>query len=59
VAFPALRLDQHNPRCLHEQDAQIAIAALGYPAQDRAACPYSKLGMPEKLQDFFGFRHRP
>ena len=37
VALPALRLDQHNPRRLHEQDAQIAIAALGYLAQDRAA----------------------
>src|SRR5450756_969012 len=37
VALPAFGLVQHNPRRLHEQYAQIAIAALGYPAQDRAA----------------------
>src|SRR5438270_8883844 len=28
MALPALRLDQHDPRGLHEQNAQIAIAAL-------------------------------
>ena len=28
MALPALRLDQHDPRRLHEQDAQLAIAAL-------------------------------
>src|SRR5271169_3545428 len=37
VALPALRLDQYDPRCLHEQDAQVAIAAFGYPAEDRSA----------------------
>src|SRR5215470_13188345 len=30
MALPALGLDQHDPRRLDEQDAQIAIAALGY-----------------------------
>ena len=28
VALPALGLDQHNPCRLHEQDPQVAIAAL-------------------------------
>jgi hypothetical protein len=28
VALPALWLDQYDPRCLHEQDAQVAIATL-------------------------------
>src|SRR5258706_9615878 len=36
VAFPALRSDQHHPGCLHEQDAQVTIAALGYLAEDGA-----------------------
>src|SRR5664280_966860 len=36
VALPALRLDQHNPRRLHEQNPQVAVAALGYLAQDCA-----------------------
>src|SRR5262245_33717389 len=36
MALPALGLDQHNPSRLHEQDAQVAITALGYLAQDRA-----------------------
>src|ERR1700704_2221125 len=31
-----LHLDQHDPSCLHEQDAQVSITALGYLAQDRA-----------------------
>jgi hypothetical protein len=35
MALPALGLDQHNPCRLHEQDPQVAIAALGYLAQDR------------------------
>jgi hypothetical protein len=29
MALPALGFDQHNPSRLHEQDAQVAIAALG------------------------------
>src|SRR5215813_3250415 len=36
VALPALRLDQDHPGGLNEQRAQVAIAALGYLAQDRA-----------------------
>ena len=36
VALPALRLDQHDPCRLHEQDAQVAIAAFGYLAEDGA-----------------------
>src|SRR5690349_5746566 len=36
MAFPDLRFDQHDPCCLHEQNAQVAIAALRYLAQDRA-----------------------
>src|SRR5262249_61319095 len=36
MALPALSLDQHDPRRLHEQNPQIAIAALGYLAQNRA-----------------------
>jgi hypothetical protein len=36
VAFlPAFRFDEHDPGCLHEQDAQVAIAAPGYLAEDR------------------------
>src|SRR4029434_2302283 len=36
VALPALRPDQDDPGSLDEQHAQVAIAALGYLAQDRA-----------------------
>ena len=36
MALPALGFDQHDPGRLHEQDAQVAIAALGYLAQDGA-----------------------
>src|ERR1700704_3916645 len=36
VPLPALRLDENDPRCLHEQHAQIAISPLRYLAQDRA-----------------------
>src|SRR6187431_1444386 len=36
MPLPALRLDQYDPRRLHEQDPQVAIAALGYLAQDRS-----------------------
>src|SRR5260370_27094264 len=34
VALPALRLDQHDPCRLHEQNRQIAIATPGYLAED-------------------------
>ena len=33
VTFPVLYFDQHNPCRLHEQNPQVAIATLGYPAQ--------------------------
>src|SRR6516162_2654366 len=33
MTLPALRFDQHHPGSLHEQNAQIAIAALGYLAE--------------------------
>jgi hypothetical protein len=33
AALPAPGLDQHNPCRLHEQDTQVAIAALGYFAE--------------------------
>src|ERR1700728_1014999 len=36
MALPTLRLDQDNPRRLHEQDAKVAIAALRYLAEDGA-----------------------
>jgi hypothetical protein len=36
VTLPALRLDQHGPRRLNQQNAQVAIAAFGYLAKDRA-----------------------
>jgi hypothetical protein len=29
VAFPDLRFDQHDPRRLHEQNSQVAIATPG------------------------------
>src|SRR4029450_11148236 len=34
VVLPDLRLDQHDPRRLHEQNPQIAIATSGYLAED-------------------------
>jgi tetratricopeptide (TPR) repeat protein len=34
VALPDLRLDQHNPRRLHEQNPQVTIATSGYLAED-------------------------
>ena len=36
MALPALRLDQHDPCRLNEQNPQVAIATLGYLAQDGA-----------------------
>lgn len=35
--WPALRPQQHDARGLDEQHAQVAVASLGDPAQDRAA----------------------
>src|SRR6516225_1095961 len=36
MTIPALRFDQHHPRGLHEQNAQIAVTALRYLAEDGA-----------------------
>ena len=36
MTLPALWLDQHHPGSLYEQNAQIAIAALRYLAEDGA-----------------------
>src|SRR4249920_4129493 len=44
VTFPALRPDQYDPGRLHEQDAQIAIAAPGYLAEDGAVSRRGLLG---------------
>src|ERR1019366_4821773 len=34
VALPDLRFDQHDPRRLHEQNPQVAIATPGYLAEN-------------------------
>jgi len=34
MTLPALRFDQHHPGSLHEQNAQIAVTALRYLAED-------------------------
>src|SRR2546430_17243633 len=44
VAFPTLRLHQHDPGCLDEQDAQVAIAPFRYLAEDRAVSGRDLLG---------------
>src|SRR6266478_3730492 len=44
VTIPAPGLDQYNPCCLHEQDTQVAIAALGYLAEDGAVAGRDLLG---------------
>src|SRR5215469_7067682 len=44
VALPVLRPDQDNPGGLNEQNAQVAIAALRYLAEDRAASRRELLG---------------
>jgi len=44
VPIPALRLDQHNPGGLKEQNAQVAIAALRYLAEDGAVAGRDLLG---------------
>lgn len=37
VALPALGFDQHDPCGLNKQNPQVAIATLGYLAEDGAA----------------------
>src|ERR1700693_5836894 len=44
MPLPALGLDQHNPRRLDEQDAQVAIATLRYLAEDCAIPSRDLLG---------------
>src|SRR6202045_1853451 len=44
VTFPVLYPDQHNPCRLHEQNAQVAIAAPGDFAEDRAVSRRDLLG---------------
>src|SRR5229473_3361622 len=44
VTFPVLYPDQHNPGRLHEQNAQVAIAAPGDFAEDRAVSRRDLLG---------------
>src|SRR6516162_10942730 len=59
MALPALRLDQHNPRRLHEQDPQVAIAALGYLAEDGAvAGRYLLRNEPQPGGEVAAFRER-
>src|SRR4029077_7070210 len=36
MPLPALRLNQHDPCCLHEQNAQVAITSFRYLAEDSA-----------------------
>ena len=49
VALPALRLNQHDPCRLYEQDPQVAIATPGYLAQDGAVAS----------RDLFGDKPQP
>src|ERR1700681_2473720 len=49
VTFPVLYPDQHNPCRLHEQNAQVAIAAPGDFAEDRAV----------SRRDLFGHQSEP
>ena len=49
VTIPALRLDQHNPCGLNEQDPQVAIAALRYLAEDGAVAGRDLLGDEPQL----------
>ena len=49
VPIPALRLDQHNPGGLNEQNAQVAIAALGYLAEYGAVSSRELFGQSRDL----------
>ena len=44
MTLPTLRLDQHHPGRLHEQDPQIAVTPLGYLAEDGAVPGRDLLG---------------
>src|SRR5215471_5667525 len=59
VVLPALGLDQDNPCRLHEQDPQVAIAALGYLAEDGAVAGRVLLGdEPQPGGEIAAFRER-
>src|SRR5690349_16108358 len=59
LALPALGLDQHNPRRLHEQDPQVAIAAFRYLAEDGAVASRDLLGdEPQPGGEVAAFRER-
>src|SRR5215469_7661301 len=59
VVLPALGLDQDNPCRLHEQDPQVAIAALGYLAEDGAVAGRDLLGdEPQPGGEIAAFRER-
>ena len=44
IAFPALYPDQHNPRGLNKQNAEVAIAAFRYAAEDGAVARRDLIG---------------
>jgi hypothetical protein len=59
VALRAVGLDQHNPCRLDEQDTQVAIAALGYLAEDGAVAGRDLLGdEPQPGGEVAAFRQR-
>ena len=49
MALPDRRLDQHDPRRLHEQKPQVAIAAPGYLAEDGTVAGRYLLGNEPQL----------
>src|SRR5262249_14214240 len=59
VPIPALRLDGHNPRGLNEWNAQVAIAAFRYLAEDGAVAGRYLLGdEPQPGGEVAAFRER-
>src|SRR5229473_5065322 len=59
MALPALWLDQHNPRRLDEQDAQVAIATLRYLAENYAIPSRGLLGdKPQPSGEVAAFAER-
>src|SRR5262245_26801228 len=59
VTIPALRLDQYNPCGLNEQNAQVAIAAFRYLAEDGAVAGRDLLGdEPQPSGEVAAFRER-
>src|SRR5215470_17060857 len=59
VPVPVLRLDQYNPGGLNEQNAQVAIAAFRYLAEDGAVAGRDLLGdEPQPGGEVAAFRER-